>query len=118
MQTRERAHCARSVFPFIKKKKSLFSEDVTLALLTQVKDDSQLSLQKKLSSLKGGRKAASTSSSSGYRRRDSSSSLSRGRGSKSFRDAKLRASSSPSRRSKVAFKGILRSPTLIKGLSK
>ena len=33
---------------------ALFSEDVILALLSQVKDDSQLSLLKNLSSLKGG----------------------------------------------------------------
>ena len=28
MQTRERAHCARSVFPFIKKKKTLYKQIV------------------------------------------------------------------------------------------
>ena len=30
MQTRERAHCARSVFPFIKKKKKKIDHDVTV----------------------------------------------------------------------------------------
>ena len=70
-----------------------------------MKDDFQLSLLKNLSSLKGGGNAASTSSSLGNRCRDASSFLSRGRGSK------RPASYSPSRRSKVAFKGILRTPT-------
>ena len=40
---------------------ALFSEDVILASLSQVKDDSQLSLLKNLSSLKGEGKTASTS---------------------------------------------------------
>ena len=87
--------------------KDLFSEDVILASLTQVKDESRLSLLKKLSSLKGEGKAASTSSSS-----------SRGCSSKSFCSSKCSASSLPSRRKKVAFKGILYSPTLKKGFSK
>ena len=93
---------------------TLFSKEVICALPTQVKDDSQLSLLKNLSSLKGGSKSASTSSKSAYRHRDSSSSSSSscGRGfSRSYRGSRCPASSSPSRWSKVAFKGILHSPT-------
>ena len=45
---------------------TLFSEEVIHASLTQVKDDSQLSLLKNLSSFKGGSKSASTSSSSSF----------------------------------------------------
>ena len=93
---------------------TLFSEEVICASLTQVKDDSHLSVLKNLSSLKGGMKSASTSSSSGSRRRDSSStsSSSRSRGfSWPYRGSKRPASSSSFRRSKVAFKGILHSPT-------
>ena len=61
---------------------TLFSREVICSLLTQVKDDSQLSLFKNLYLLKGWDKSASTSSSSGYCRRDlsSSSSFSRGHG--------------------------------------
>ena len=71
-----------------------FSEEVIRALLILVKDDSQLSLMKNLSSLKGGDKSASassSSSSSGYRRYDASSlsSPSRDRGfSRPYRDGK------------------------------
>ena len=97
---------------------TLFSEDVILASLTQVKDDSQLPLLKNLSSPKGGGKAASPSSSSGYRCQDASSSSSQSRGFKSFCGSKRPASSSFSRHSKVAFKGILRSPTSKKCFSK
>ena len=53
---------------------SLFSEEVSRSLLTQVKDDSQLSLLKNHPSLKGRKQSASTASTSGHRRRDSLSS--------------------------------------------
>ena len=82
--------------------KKLFIENVILTSLTKVTNDSQLSLLKNLSSLKGGGKSASSFSSSGYRCRDASSSSSRGRGSRSFRGSKRSASSSPSRRKKVS----------------
>ena len=97
---------------------ALFSEEVIRASLTQVKDDSQLSLLKNLSALKGGGKLTSTSSSSGYRRRDASSSSRGCRFSRSSRGSKRPTSSSPSRWSKVAFKGILPSPTPKKNFSK
>ena len=89
---------------------ALFGKDVILASLTQVKDDSPVSLLKNISSPKGGGKIASTSSSSGYCCRDSSSpsSSSPGCGSRSFRCYKRPTSSSLSRYSTVAFKGILR----------
>ena len=120
------SHLPGSTHPLVKhallstpSSSALFSEDVILVSLTQVKDDSQLSLLKNLSSLKGGGKVVSTSSSSGYHHWDASSSSSRGRGfSKSFLSCKRPALSSPSRRSKVAFKGILRSPTPKEGSSK
>ena len=51
---------------------ALFDEDVILQSLTQLRDDSQLSLLKNLSSLKGGKQLASTASSSGPRRGDAS----------------------------------------------
>ena len=55
---------------------ALLDEEVLLRSLTQVRDDSQLSLLNNLSSLKGGKQSASTASSLGPRRRDSSSSSS------------------------------------------
>ena len=55
---------------------SLFDEEVIRSSLTQVKDDSQLSLLENLSSLKDGKLSASTASTSGHRWHDSSSSLS------------------------------------------
>ena len=99
---------------------ALFDEIILLSL-TQVRDDSQLSLLKNLSSLKGGKRSASTASSSGPRRHNaslpSSSSHSRSflRGSQG---SKRPSSSSAGHRSKVAFKGILRFPTLKKNFSK
>ena len=54
----------------------LFDQEVICSSLTQVKDDSQLSLLKNLSSLKDGKQLASTASTSGHRRRDSLSSSS------------------------------------------
>ena len=121
------SHLPGSTYPSVKhalvltpSMSTLFSEEVIRASLTQVKDDSQLSLLKNLSSLKGGGKSASSSSSSGCRHRDASSlSSSCGHGlSRSYCGAKHPASSSPSRRSKVAFKGILCSPTPKKNISK
>ena len=100
---------------------ALFDEEVIRNSLTQVKEDSQLSLLKNLSSLKGGKQSASTSSSLGPRHCDSSSaSLSSPSRvfSRPYHGSKRPASSSPSRRSKVAFKGILHSPTLKKNFSK
>ena len=74
------SHLRGSTHPFVKhallstpSTSTLFSKEVIRASLTQVKDDSQQSLLKNLSSLKGGSKSASTSSSSGSHRRDSSS---------------------------------------------
>ena len=91
---------------------ALFDEEVIRSSLTQVKDDSQLSLLKNLSSLKGGKQSASTSSSSGPRCCDSSSASSSSRScsfSRPYRGSKRLASSSPSCRFKITFKGILRS---------
>ena len=111
------SHLLGSTHPSIKhtlhstpSKSALFDEEVIRNLLTQVKDDSQLSLLKNLSSLKGGKQSASTSSSSGRCRRDSSS--------RSYCGSKQPASSSLFCRSKVTFKGILHSPTLKKNFSK
>ena len=91
---------------------NFFDEEVIQPSLTQVKDASQLSLLKNLSSLKGRKQSASTSFSSGPRRCDSSSassfSLSRCF-SRPYRGSKRPASSLPFHRSKVAFKGIMRS---------
>ena len=113
--TPQSVKCALLTTPSSQK---LFSKDVILTSLTQVTNDSQLSLLKNLSSLKGGGKSASSSSPSGFRLRDSSSFSSRGHGSRSFCCSKRMASSSPSRQKKVSFKGILCSPTLKKGFSK
>ena len=55
---------------------ALFDEEVIRSSLTHAKDDSQLSLLKNLSSLKGGNQSASPASTSGHRRCDSSSSSS------------------------------------------
>ena len=99
----------------------LFDEEVIRYSLTQVEDDSRLSLLKNLSSPKGGNQSASTSSPSGRRRCDSSSASSSSRSrefSRPYRGSKRPASSSPSRQSKVAFKDILRSPTPKKNFSK
>ena len=92
----------------------LFDEEVIRSSLTQVKDDSQLSLLWNLSSLKGEKQSASPSSSSGQRRLGSSAFPSSSRShllSRRSRRSKRAASSSPGRRSKVSFRGILRSPT-------
>ena len=58
---------------------TLFDEIIILRSLTQVRDDSQLSLLKNPSSLKGGKQSASTAYSLGPRRRDASSSSSSSR---------------------------------------
>ena len=89
---------------------SLFDEDIICSSLTQVKDNSQLLLLKNLSSLKGGKQSASTASTSGHHQNDSSWSHSRSF-SLSTRGSKRPYSSSPSHKSKVAFRGILKSPT-------
>ena len=88
---------------------TLCDEEVTLHSLTQVRDDSQLSLLKNLSSLKGGKQPASTASSLGPHRRSvsTSSSSSRSRSfSRGSRGSKRPFSSSPGHRSKVALKGM------------
>ena len=98
---------------------SLFSEDVIRESLTQVKEDSHLKLLKNLSSNRGGKQTASSASTSGQRNGFSSSSLSSSlsstyakSSSSSLCDSKRLASfpSLLSRGSKVASKGILRSP--------
>ena len=95
---------------------SLFTEDVIRDSLTQLKDDSQLSLLKNLSSLKGGKQSASTASALGHPWSSSSSY------SRSFLwsscGSKRPSSPSPAHKLKVAFKGILRSPTSKKSFSK
>ena len=91
----------------------LFSEDVILTLLTQVTNDSQLSLLKNFLS-QGWGKSASSSSSLGYRCQDASSFSLRGCGSRPSSGYKCSASASPSGCKKVSFKGILDSPTLKK----
>ena len=88
---------------------TLFDEEVIMRSLTQVRDDSQLSLLKNLSSLKGGKHLAPTASSLGPRQcnaspsSSSSCSQSFSRGS---RGSKRPSSSSPGRRLEVAFKGM------------
>ena len=92
----------------------LFDEEIIRSSLTQVKDDSQLSLLRNLSSLNGERQSASPASTSGQHRHGSSS------GQFSFcsrpflrlsRGSEHAVSSSPGRKSKVSFGGIMHSPT-------
>ena len=118
------SHLPGSTHPSVKhallSTSALFDEEVIRSSLTQVEDDSQLSLSKNLFSLKGGKQSASPSSSSDPCCQDSSSSSSsRSHGfSRPYRGSKRPASSLSSRRSKVAFKGILRYPTPKKNFSK
>ena len=102
---------------------SLFAEDIIRDSLAQVKEDSQLKLLKNLSSIRGGKQSASFASASSECRSSSSTSSSSSSSysrntSRSLRSSKRPSSSSPSCRSKVAFKGILRSPTSEKSFSK
>ena len=95
---------------------SLFAKDVIRDSSAQVKENSQLKLLKNLFSGRGGKQSASSASASSHRRSSSSASSSSSSSysrsaSRSLRGSKRPSSSSPSQSSKVAFKGILRSPT-------
>ena len=99
----------------------LFHEEVIRSSLTQVKDDSQFSLLRNLSSLKGEKQSASPASTSGQRRRGSSAFSSSSCPclfSRRSRGSECAASSSPGRKCKVSFKGIRRSPTPKKNFPK
>ena len=95
-----------------------FSEDVIRESLAQVKEDSIIKLLKNLSSNRGGKQTTSSPSSSGHRRgphastSSSSSSSYSASSSRTSRGSKrsLSSASSPSRNSKIAFKGILFRP--------
>ena len=88
---------------------SLLSEDVVKASLTQVKEDSQLSLLLNLSSKKDGKRTASSSSFSSWGR-SSSSAASRG-SLHSSGSTKRPSSSSPNRRRVTFDSKVLHSPT-------
>ena len=93
---------------------NLFAEMVITDSLTQVREDSHLTLMKNLSSSKGGKGSASSSSSSGQRNGSLTSSPSPSttysRTSWNQRGTKRPASPSPSRRPKSALKAAKRSP--------